>query len=103
MPRTANRKSPKTPKDLAAKLLTIRQRLNESQNGMIVRLGLEGEFERGYVSKWERGLLEPPLNVLLAYADASNIFLEVLVRDSLELPSDIPSKVKNMGLKVISK
>ena len=97
MPRIANRKSPKTPENLAVKLLTIRQRLNESQNGMIVRLGLEGEFERGYVSKWERGLLEPPLHVLCAYADAANVYLDVIARDSLELPSQNPFKSKKYG------
>ena len=102
MPRIANRKSPKTPKNLAVKLLTIRQRLNESQNGMIVLLGLKGEFERGYVSKWERGLLEPPLHVLCAYADVANVYLDVIARDSLELPLKTPSKVKSMGLKIES-
>ncbi len=98
MPRTVTRKRPKTPENLAAKLLAIRRQLNESQNGMIVRLGLEGEFERGYVSKWERGLLEPPLFVLCAYADAANVFLEVLARDNFDLPPDLPAKVKSMGV-----
>lgn len=97
MPRIASRKHPKTPKNLAIKLLTIRQQLNESQNGMIVRLGLEEDFDRGYVSKWERGLLEPPLYVLCAYADAANVFLEVLARDNFDLPPELPAKMKSMG------
>lgn len=97
MPRAVTRKHPKTPEKLAAKLLAIRQQLKESQNGMIVCLGLEGDFDRGYVSKWERGLLEPPLYVLCAYADAGNIFLEVLARDNFDLPPEIPAKMKSMG------
>jgi transcriptional regulator with XRE-family HTH domain len=103
MPRRANRSRLNTPEKLADKLLEIRLKLNESQNGLLVRLGLEEDFDRGYVSKWERGLLEPPLFVLCAYADAANIFLEVLARDTLDLPLEIPSKVKSIGSKIDSK
>ena len=91
----------KRPTKLASKLLEIRLRLNESQNGILKRLGLDDEFERDYVSKWERNVMEPPLHVLCAYADAANIFLDVLARDTLELPLDIPSNEKSMGLKII--
>ena len=90
----------KRPINLASKLLEIRLRLNESQNSILRRMNLTEEFERNYVSKWERDVMEPPLHVLCAYADLANIFLEVLVRDELELPLDIPSKTKNMGLKI---
>lgn len=100
MPRKANRSQLNTPKKLASKLLEIRVRLKESQNGLLSRLGLEMDFERSYVSKWERGLLEPPLFVLCAYADVANIFLEVLARDTLELPLNIPAKTKSMGLSI---
>lgn len=90
----------KSPVKLAAKLLEIRVRLGESQNGILRRLRLDEEFGRDYVSKWERGVMEPPLHVLCAYAEAANIYLEVLARDNLELPSETPSKIKNMGLKL---
>jgi transcriptional regulator with XRE-family HTH domain len=88
----------KRPAKLTSKLLEIRLRFNESQNGMLKRLGLEDEFERDYVSKWERGVMEPPLHVLCAYADVINVYLDVLARDILELPLEIPSKTKSMGL-----
>lgn len=81
----------KTPVRLAEKLLIIRQRLNLSQDGIIRRLGLENEIARDYVSKFERGILEPTLNVLLAYARAISTtghgeFLETLIDDSHDLP-----------------
>lgn len=88
----------KSPEKLASKLLEIRLRLGKSQNGMLRRLGLAEEFRRDYVSKWERGMMEPPLHVLCAYADAINVYLEVLVRDILELPLEIPAKTKSMGI-----
>lgn len=86
----------KKPARLAEKLLTIRQRLNLSQDGIIRRLGLELEIERDYVSKYERGILEPTLNVLLAYARAISTtghgeFLETLIDDKQDLPVKLPA------------
>jgi transcriptional regulator with XRE-family HTH domain len=86
----------KKPARLAEKLLTIRQRLNLSQDGIIRRLGLEQEIERDYVSKYERGILEPTLNVLLAYARAISTtgrgeFLETLIDDTQDLPKNLPA------------
>lgn len=68
----------------------------------ITVLGLKEEFERDYVPKWERGVIEPPLHVLCAYADAINVYLDVLARDILDLPLEIPSKTKSMGIKIDS-
>jgi transcriptional regulator with XRE-family HTH domain len=86
----------KKPARLAEKLLTIRQLLNLSQDGIIRRLGLELEIERDYVSKYERGILEPTLNVLLAYARAISTtgqgeFLETLIDDKQDLPVKLPA------------
>lgn len=89
------------PKRLAEKLLFIRQQLDGglSQSEIIQRLGLEDEIERERISKYERGVLEPPLFVLCAYADAANVWLEVLVKDELDLPKTLPSKNKSEGIK----
>ena len=89
------------PKRLAEKLLFIRQKLDGglSQNEMILRLGLEEELERERISKYERDVLEPPWNVLCAYADAANVWLEVLVKDELDLPETLPSKTKSEGIR----
>lgn len=90
------RQKRKKPKRLAKKLLTIRQQLDLSQDGIIRRLGLEQEIERDYVSKYERGILEPTLNVLLAYARAISTtgqgeFLETLIDDTQDLPVKLPA------------
>lgn len=88
------------PERLAEKLLAIRQRINGglSQNEMLRRLGLEDELERDRISKYERGTLEPPLYILCAYADSANVWLEVLIKDNLDLPEQLPSKKKNAGI-----
>lgn len=88
------------PKRLAEKLLAIRSRIDDgvSQTEMAQRLGLNDE-DRERISKYERDVLEPPLEILCAYADAANVWLEVLVKDNLDLPEKLPSKIKSAGLK----
>lgn len=92
------KKSRPKPARLAGKLLTIRKKLELSQNGMIRRLGLEDVIDQQYISKYERSALEPPLFVLCAYADIANVTLDCLARDSLDLPSEIPSRAKSSGV-----
>jgi transcriptional regulator with XRE-family HTH domain len=98
--RQARREKPKPkrkkPLKLAEKLLAIRRHLGLSQGGLIRHLGLTDELERDYVSKFERGVLEPTLNVLLAYARAISTtghgeFLEVLIDDEMYLPEKLPA------------
>jgi transcriptional regulator with XRE-family HTH domain len=86
------------PSRLAEKLLEIRLKLELSQNEMVRRLGFQEEFDQERISKYERGKLEPPLNVLCAYADLANVFLDVLARDSLDLPKAIPARSKSLGV-----
>ena len=86
----------KKPERLAEKLLTIREQLGLSQGGLIRHFGLEDELERDYISKFERGILEPTLNVLLAYARAGSTtghgeFLETIIDDKLDLPKQLPA------------
>jgi len=90
--------SRKKPERLAEKLLEIRQKLGLSQNGLIRHLGLADELEQDYISKFERGVLVPPLHVLLAYAEAANVWVEVLIKDSVDLPDALPSRVKQEGI-----
>lgn len=90
--------SRRKPSRLAEKLLEIRVKLGLSQNGMIRQLGLADELQQDYISKFERGVLIPPLHVLLAYAEAANVWVEVLIKDSLNLPGELPSRVKHEGV-----
>ena len=87
------------PARLADKLLEIRQSLGLSQNGMARRLGLSQELEQERISKYERGILEPPLYVLCAYAEVANVYLEVLAKDDLDLPEEVPAKKKSEGVR----
>lgn len=90
--------SRRKPERLAEKLLEIRLKLDLSQNGMIRRLGLTDELQQDYISKFERGVLVPPLHVLLAYAEAANVWVEALIKDSVNLPEYLPSSVKHDGV-----
>jgi transcriptional regulator with XRE-family HTH domain len=96
-----SRKKPRSkrrrPSRLAEKLLSIRVELGLSQGGLVRHLGLEDQIERDYISKFERGLLEPTLDVLLAYARAISStcrgeFLEAMIDDKLNLPARLPSE-----------
>lgn len=89
----------KRPKHLSEKLLEIRQKLGLSQNGMVRRMGLEDEIERDYISKYERGTLEPSLWVLLQYARVANVWVDVLIDNDLDLPDKLPSKSKSEGIR----
>jgi transcriptional regulator with XRE-family HTH domain len=88
------------PQHLAEKLLTIREKIDGglSQNEMLRRLGLADDLERDRISKYERGMLEPPWYVLLKYAEVANVYLEVIVDDFINLPEILPSKKKSEGI-----
>ena len=89
----------KRPKRLREKLLEIRQKLGLSQNEMVRRLGFTDEIERDYISKFERGTLEPTLWVLLQYARAANVYVDVLIDNDVDLPENLPAKAKSEGIK----
>jgi transcriptional regulator with XRE-family HTH domain len=91
----------KRPERLPEKLLEIRTKLGLSQGGMSRRLGGD-EAERAYISKYERGVLEPPLEVLLEYARTISTtgggeFLETLIDDSMDLPLILPANPVEKG------
>jgi transcriptional regulator with XRE-family HTH domain len=82
-------------KDLGGKLLQIRNGLGLSQTEMLKRLGAENLISYKQISKYETGVTEPPLIILLAYAQAVNISTDVLIDDKLDLPAKLPAKVKH--------
>ena len=87
-----------TPKRLAKKLLEIREGLSLSQNEMIERMGLKGKLSREKISAYERGERAPSLQVLLQYARAASVWMDVLVDDELDLPAKLSSSVKSEGV-----
>jgi transcriptional regulator with XRE-family HTH domain len=86
------------PERLAEKLLQIRTALGLSQNELIQRLSLEDELVRAQISDFERGRRVPALPVILEYARAAGIYMDVLVDDELDLPTRLPSSPKQAGV-----
>jgi transcriptional regulator with XRE-family HTH domain len=83
------------PAKLSPKLLLIRRALNLSQTEMLRRLRLDDSYNRSAISGYERGEREPPLAVLLRYAEVANVCLDVLADDRQKLPNALPAKKKN--------
>jgi transcriptional regulator with XRE-family HTH domain len=79
------------PDRLPAKLLQVRESLGLSQSEMLRRLGFENEMVAARISEFELGKNEPPLPVLLAYARAANVWVDVLIDDELDLPARLPA------------
>ncbi len=79
------------PARLPEKLLHIRDSLGLSQNGMIRRLGLSEDLYQGSISGYELGTREPPLPILLKYAQVAGVCVDVLINDDWNLPEKLPS------------
>ena len=91
----------RSPEFLAEKLRRIRLAIDGglTQEEIVNRLGLAGEIDRTYVSRYEAGALEPPLGVLLRYAELAGVHLEVLADDDLLLPDKMPCSPKSEGVR----
>ncbi len=86
------------PKRLAQKLCQIRNSFALSQDGMVDHLGLRGKITRERISAYEQDEREPPLFVLLRYAQAAGVWVDVLIDDELDLPAKLPSPKKHEGI-----
>lgn len=88
------------PKRLGYKLRQIRTAMGLTQYEMLKVLDLPPVISQSTLSAYERNTKLPPYFVLARYGDIANIWIDVLVRDSLELPNKIPSpsKTKHGGL-----
>jgi transcriptional regulator with XRE-family HTH domain len=83
------------PGRLGEKLTQIRDALGLSQNEMLSRMGLADRLNRDDISKYERGVREPSVIVMLRYARAAGVCLDTLVDDDLDLPAKLPAKPKH--------
>jgi len=93
------RKARQRPERLAEKLRLIREAFGLSQNAMIRHMGAEELMAQNTISEFELGKREPPLLVLLKYAEAAGVCLDVLANDELDLPAKLPAKTKHEGVK----
>lgn len=81
------------PERLAEKLLRIREALGLSQSEMFRKLEIEDFVSYKQLSKYELGITEPPLIVLLRYARVAGVSVEVLIDDEINLPAKLkPSR-----------
>ena len=87
------------PERLAEKLRQIRLALGMSQSEIHKHLAVENSIAFKRISDYELGKNEPPLMILLQYARAANVSLEVLADDELGLPERLPSPKKHEGLR----
>jgi transcriptional regulator with XRE-family HTH domain len=82
------------PERLAEKLKKIRNKLRLSQTELHKSLGVEEDIPYTRISDYELGKNEPTLIVLLEYARVAGVHLETIVDDRLELPTNLPGRVK---------
>jgi transcriptional regulator with XRE-family HTH domain len=83
------------PARLAEKLRAIREALGLSQSEMLRRLGAEERMAYHRLSEFESGKGEPSLIILLEYARAAGVCVDVLIDDKLDLPANLPAKPKH--------
>jgi transcriptional regulator with XRE-family HTH domain len=79
---------------LAEKLRQVRMALGLSQNELIRQLELEDVIYQSNVSGYESGEREPPLPIILKYARAAGVYVDVLIDDELDLPANLPARRK---------
>lgn len=90
----ASRRAQHHPKRMGEKLRQIRGALELSQNEMLKRLGSPEGILGTSISGYERGVREPPLLVLLAYARTAAVSVEILIDDEMGLPVKLSSSSK---------
>jgi transcriptional regulator with XRE-family HTH domain len=88
-------KARQRPERLAEKLLQIRDALGLSQSELLRRLELEDAISYKKISDYERGQREPSLIILLQYARAAGVCVDVLIDDRLDLPAKLPARPKH--------
>jgi len=81
------------PSKLGKKLKRIRSSLKLSQAQMVSALDVKNEaVYPASIALYELGQREPPLGVLLRYAEVANVCLDVLADDRESLPRELPAK-----------
>jgi transcriptional regulator with XRE-family HTH domain len=66
---------------------------------MLRYLGVEDLISYKQISKYELGVSEPPLIILLQYARVAGVHMEALVNDELDLPEKLPASTNHQEIK----
>lgn len=85
------------PSRLSEKLLAIRLALGMSQTQIWRALEVTADYTA--ISQYESGKREPPLPVLLRYAELANVYVDALIDDRVDLPKKLPSRTKHAGVR----
>lgn len=85
------------PSRLSEKLLAIRTALGMSQTQIWRALEVTADYTA--ISQYESGKREPPLPVLLRYAELANVYVDALIDDRVDLPEKLPARAKHAGVK----
>jgi hypothetical protein len=80
--------------NLPDKLMLIRVKLGLTKPGLIAKLNIPKGLTEDNITKYETGLGEPPLLVLLAYAKLAGVCCDILIDDARRLPRKLPAKMK---------
>lgn len=83
------------PKRLAEKFRHIRASLDLTQAELLRKLDIEGLATQSKISEFESGKRAPSLIIILQYARAAGVCVDVLIDDRLDLPSKLPAKAKH--------
>lgn len=86
------------PARLADKLQQIRFSLGLSQNELVIYLGLQDVIAYNKISHYEQDAREPALPILLKYARAAGVCVDVLIDDELDLPKKLPGTPVHRGV-----
>jgi len=84
------------PKRLGEKLRHIRASLDLTQEELLRKLDIEGLATQSKISEFESGKREPSLIIILQYARAAGVYVDVLIDDGLDLPAKLPAKAKQL-------
>lgn len=74
----------RVPVKLGDKLRAIRLHLGYTLDEMAEAVGKKGVSRRARVYEWEKGIRQPELDCLLAYAKLSGLSTDELIDDSVE-------------------
>ena len=85
------------PSRLSEKLLAIRTALGMSQTQIWRALEVTADYTA--ISQYESGKREPPLPVLLRYAELANVYVDAVIDDRVDLPEKLPAREKHAGIK----